>query len=70
MSFEETFISAPFQKRSVSHITSDPADPDSVPKDLSVRRHMCLHSGLDMDRDLNAAGNILTLGMQGIQPQS
>ena len=33
-----------------------------VPKDLSVRVHDCPHCGLVMDRDLNAALNILSLG--------
>jgi len=33
-----------------------------VPKDLSVRIHDCPHCGLVLDRDLNAALNILRLG--------
>lgn len=33
-----------------------------VPKDLSVRTHNCPSCGLSMDRDLNAAHNILRLG--------
>ena len=35
-----------------------------VPKDLSVRVHECPHCGLILDRDHNAALNILALGMQ------
>jgi putative transposase len=37
-----------------------------VAKDLSVRIHACPHCGLTIDRDLNAAINILTLGMQSV----
>ena len=37
-----------------------------VPKDLSERRHECPSCGLSIDRDLNAAKNILTLGLRGI----
>ena len=37
-----------------------------VPKDLSIRIHRCDTCGLVMDRDLNAAMNILRLG-QGLQ---
>lgn len=33
-----------------------------VPKDLSVRIHICPYCGLNMDRDKNAALNILRLG--------
>ena len=33
-----------------------------VKKDLSVRIHNCPHCGLVLDRDLNAALNILALG--------
>ena len=39
----------------------------TVPKDLSVRRHVCA-CGLDIDRDENAARNILRLGLQAQQP--
>ncbi len=35
-----------------------------VKKDLSVRVHDCPHCGLVLDRDLNAAINILRLGLQ------
>jgi putative transposase len=35
-----------------------------VDKDLSVRTHNCPHCGLSLDRDHNAAINILALGLQ------
>jgi len=35
-----------------------------VKKDLSIRVHQCPHCGLAIDRDLNAAYNILRLGLQ------
>ncbi len=35
----------------------------TVPKDLSVRIHDCPHCGLRLDRDLNAALNILARGL-------
>jgi putative transposase len=35
-----------------------------VKKDLSVRVHQCPHCSLEIDRDLNAAYNILRLGLQ------
>lgn len=43
-----------------------------VCKSLSVRVHSCPHCGLVIDRDLNAAINILRLGLQslGISPES
>lgn len=37
-----------------------------IPKDLSVRTHDCPHCGLKIDRDLNAALNILARGMASI----
>jgi putative transposase len=37
-----------------------------VKKDLSVRVHNCPKCGLVMDRDLNAAKNILRLGLQSV----
>jgi len=37
-----------------------------VEKDLSVRIHACLGCGLTLDRDHNAAINILALGLQSI----
>lgn len=41
-----------------------------VPKDLSVRVHDCPHCGLVLDRDHNAAINILALGLQRINAGS
>jgi putative transposase len=35
-----------------------------VPKDLSTRKHMCPRCGLVIDRDVNAARNILKLGLE------
>lgn len=35
-----------------------------VRKDLSVRTHVCPHCGLVLDRDYNAARNILSLGLK------
>ena len=35
----------------------------TVPKDLSVRVHACPHCGLTLDRDLNAARNIIARGL-------
>jgi putative transposase len=40
-----------------------------VEKSLSVRIHSCSGCGLVLDRDHNAAINILTLGLQSL-PQS
>jgi putative transposase len=37
------------------------------PKDLSVRIHNCPHCGLILDRDHNAAINILARGMASIR---
>lgn len=37
-----------------------------VPKDLGVRIHDCPHCGLILDRDHNAAINILALGLQNV----
>jgi len=36
-----------------------------VPKTLADRIHSCPNCGLEMDRDLNAALNIHTLGLRG-----
>ena len=36
---------------------------ECVPKDLSVRIHRCPKCGLVLDRDINAARNILLLGL-------
>lgn len=39
---------------------------EMVEKDLSVRIHNCVGCGLTLDRDRNAAINILTLGLQSL----
>ena len=36
-----------------------------VPKTLADRVHLCPNCGLEMDRDLNASLNIVTLGLRG-----
>jgi len=36
------------------------------PKELSERRHICAHCGYQTTRDLNAAQNILALGLDGL----
>jgi len=36
-----------------------------VPKTLSTRQHNCFHCGLSLDRDVNAALNILHRGLDG-----
>ncbi len=36
-----------------------------VPKTLAERVHRCPNCGLEMDRDLNASLNIVTLGLRG-----
>ncbi len=41
-----------------------------VKKDLSVRVHHCTSCGLTLDRDENAAINILTLGLKSLGNQS
>ncbi len=41
-----------------------------VPKDLSVRVHDCPHCGLRLDRDHNAALNVLARGLASIGTQS
>jgi putative transposase len=45
---------------------SNPECGEIVPKDLSVRIHECPHCGLKIDRDLNAALNILARGLTSI----
>ncbi len=40
-----------------------------VPKDLSVREHVCPHCGLTLSRDMNAAINILNRGL-GLQTEA
>ena len=39
---------------------------DKEPKGLSERRHNCVHCGYQTGRDLNAAQNILALGLDGL----
>lgn len=41
-----------------------------IPKDLGVRVHDCPHCGLVLDRDHNAAINILALGLQSVNAGS
>lgn len=41
-----------------------------VPKDLSIRIHDCQHCGLKLNRDHNAALNILARGLASISPGS
>lgn len=41
-----------------------------VQKDLSVRIHQCSFCGLEIDRDLNAAYNILAVGLDSLGTQS
>lgn len=41
-----------------------------VQKDITVRVHVCPHCGLEIDRDVNAARNILTRGLACIGNQS
>jgi putative transposase len=36
-----------------------------VPKTLADRTHLCPNCGLEMDRDINASVNIVTLGLRG-----
>ncbi len=35
-----------------------------VPKSLSERMHQCLRCGLTLDRDINAARNVLKVGLE------
>ena len=43
---------------------------ETVKKDLSVRIHHCLNCGLEICRDLNAAHNILAIGLDSLGNQS
>lgn len=43
---------------------------ETVKKDLSVRVHHCLKCGLEICRDLNAARNILAIGLDSLGNQS
>lgn len=40
---------------------------EQVPKDLGMRTHECPHCGLVLDRDVNAARNVLALALHGSQ---
>ena len=53
--------------RNTSKMCSNPDCGKLVEKDLSVRVHECPHCGLVMDRDQNAALNILRLGLQKLR---
>src|SRR6266545_3933644 len=53
--------------RNTSKICSNPNCGKLVEKDLSVRVHTCPHCGLVLDRDQNAAINILRLGLQNLR---
>src|SRR5262249_6618170 len=50
--------------RNTSRMCSNPNCGRLVEKDLSVRVHECPHCGLVLDRDQNAAINILRMGLQ------
>ena len=50
----------------VMEISEDDANYFFDVKDLSVRVHSCPYCGLSMDKDLNAAKNILRLGLQSV----
>jgi putative transposase len=50
-----------------SKMCSNPNCGRLVEKDLSVRVHDCPHCGLVLDRDQNAARNILRLGLQNLR---
>src|SRR5919205_528708 len=53
--------------RNTSKMCSNPNCGKLVEKDLSVRVHACPHCGLVLDRDQNAAINILRLGLQNLR---
>jgi putative transposase len=53
--------------RDTSNMCSNPNCGKLVEKDLSVRVHHCPHCGLVLDRDQNAAINILRLGLQNLR---
>jgi putative transposase len=50
-----------------SKMCSNPECGKLIEKDLSVRVHECRHCGLVLDRDQNAAINILRLGLQQLR---
>ena len=53
--------------RNTSKMCSNPDCGKLVEKDLSVRVHECAHCGLVLDRDQNAAINILRLGLSNLR---
>jgi putative transposase len=53
--------------RNTAKMCSNPDCGELVEKDLSVRVHECPHCGLVLDRDQNAAINILRLGLQNLR---
>jgi putative transposase len=53
--------------RNTSKMCSNPDCGKLVEKDLSVRVHECPHCGFVLDRDQNAAINILRLGLQNLR---
>jgi putative transposase len=53
--------------RDTSKRCSNPNCGELVEKDLSVRVHTCPHCGLVLDRDQNAAINILRLGLRSLR---
>jgi putative transposase len=53
--------------RNTSKMCSNPDCGKLVEKDLSVRVHVCPHCGLVLDRDQNAAINILRLGLSNLR---
>jgi putative transposase len=53
--------------RNTSKMCSNPNCGELIEKDLSVRVHECPHCGLILDRDQNAAINILRLGLQNLR---
>ncbi len=70
-----SFIELVKHKAEWASVTVIQVDPDKTsqicsacgeegePKDLSVRIHICLHCGVILDRDQNAAINILDRGL-------
>jgi len=53
--------------RNTSKMCSNPDCGRLVEKDLIVRVHSCPHCGLVLDRDQNAAINILRLGLRHLR---
>jgi putative transposase len=53
--------------RNTSKMCSNPDCGELIEKDLSIRVHACPHCGLVLDRDQNAAINILRLSLQNLR---